>query len=387
MKNLILILSVFILSCGSEVEFTEIEQKIGDSGRIIEKDDQSVTEFFKQEGVYKANKLDIIFIFDNSPSMHRAYSQFRVYFSLFFNQIAQYDWRVMLTSSDYKKDEGAFKTFSDGKNYLDVLNANYENDFFDQVTNYRSCLFCSATIFERPLSALDKAVHHSSNQNTLRKDAEVLVIMMSNEDEGWFGKDASEVANSVQSRFAGQNFKAHSIIVLPKDDACLEEQGQGAAYAREIAEFVDQVGGTNYSICSNSYNHILDDIAQKSMNQEVEGLKTEFNLSYEADIENLKVTVSPADTSLEYDLDINKIIFNKAPKAGTQIEVNYFKKEMIQQEKKDVSEAVSDESGHPLNEAVKKDQDEFFEQIDEDMIEDIESMEEDQSSEDYEIQE
>ena len=319
MKFLILVLSFLALSCGNKIDFQEANLK---PTAELQLEDHFVVDQFTQEGEKQYHKVDILVIYDNSSSMSSVYNQLEINLYNFFDNLATTEWRLGALSTDYKSNKGTLDTFSNGKMYLTNEDVNYKKDFFSKITNYKSCVFCTAQLLERPLTTLEKAAGSSQNQDFFREDSELVVIFITNEDEGIFGKKVSDVISKMKTHFP-ETKKIHynGIYVLPSDKECKEAQAQGSEYGKKLDKFLFKTNGKSYSICSSNYSRILSEMAQ--INIEYEVSKKEFQLQFPPHIPTLKVQIAPHDQTLKYDVVGDKIIFNHPPEYGTIIKVGY----------------------------------------------------------------
>lgn len=283
-------------------------------------------------------KVDILIVDDNSDSMVNAQSKLGDRLSSFITSLGSIDWQIGITTTDIS--DGPFSTKGSLVPFdatgLKILNKNvpnYEAKFANTIVRQET-LDCADTRTncpssdERPMAAIMMALakRFTDNKGFFRANADLVVIVLTNEDEASNGLDplamkASNVVTAFRTAFGNlKSFTGFGILVRPGDTACINQQ---AAYAGKVgtivAQLADLTGGENGSICDTDYGATLDSIG----NRVRDGLKS-VTLKYTPTYpDEVVVTITPADPTLTWDLEGRQIIFNKPPAQFTRIDVSY----------------------------------------------------------------
>ncbi|MDE0151158.1 MAG: hypothetical protein OXK80_01500 [Bdellovibrionales bacterium] len=257
---------------------------------------------------YNMGIVDIIFVIDNSRSMHVEHTNIANQFDQFLDDIRYLDYRIAMMTVDISdspnnKDrtyqDGYFIEFKRGQKYLS--NADRSSSQHDEnIRLFKSAVKRPESIEcmqagkadecpddERAICALNKSLDISSQRDFFRKTAHLMVIILSDEDE----RSSEEYRrqqwqlNRIDYRLTGcddpRNFysrvsqriglhtgiSVHAIIIPPGDERCLQEQDDelGKGYYGELYErFADPDGsvlrefpyitpGQVLSICDRSF--------------------------------------------------------------------------------------------------------------------------------------
>ncbi|MGZ3768375.1 MAG: hypothetical protein ACXVCP_03870 [Bdellovibrio sp.] len=215
-------------------------------------------------------KVDILFVIDNSPSM--AYEQKNMASRVrnFLDVIKGLDWQIAVTTTD-----PVHATLGDGrlvplygKKGSYILNSNMSDSDARYTLGMTLQRPERGSPVEQGIYAAYRAVERSiaaagSNTNFIRPDAELAVIVISDEDESanGFKNDPSNFINFIQTSFAGQkSLSFHSVITRPGDKACLD--GEGYSYGYRYEQLSKLTGGVIGDVCATDYAAQVQGIAE-----------------------------------------------------------------------------------------------------------------------------
>ncbi len=241
-----------------------------------------------------ANKIDILFVVDNSASMTEEQNKMATRFSSFISSISGMglNYRIGIITTDMTgfgptQDGNLLKIAGTSNDYIinpsDGSTSTLSNRFKNTVK--RNEVMWPGD--ERGIYAAISAI--AKNQSGwIRGNADLAIVILSDEDErsaggdepgypmecgeafdsgNMKGRDCTEdLVRTVKSNFPNKTFTVHSLIVKPGDSNCLDNQvAQGgpsnAHYGTEYKKLSDRTGGEVGSICANDYGSQLSDIA------------------------------------------------------------------------------------------------------------------------------
>lgn len=323
---------------------------------------------------YKYGKVDILFVNDNSGSMHIEQSEMANRFNTFVSSISSLDYHIGMITTDVSaspnngpKAANGNGAFQDGKLLEFTQNGSSTGEFvlsksssnvvakFADTVQRNETIDCHNASYraehcpsndERGVYALNLAVDRKDSR-FFRSDAHLAVIILSDEDERTNGGNKSGYAlenydrpetlvKNIKSKLGGaKSFSVHSIIVRPGDTSCLNNQYywpagalgpvqgyEGNSYAalsqpssglKGLGGIVD---GSLGNICANNYTSQLQNIGANIslpvMKLVCEPMEGSFN-----------VQVTPADPTLNATVNNNEVVFNKTPALGSEVIVNY----------------------------------------------------------------
>ena len=221
-----------------------------------------------------------------------------------------------------------FKNTND--HILTNQNSDFNNLFIKTINRPESgCDFDCASSDEQPLKAIKMAIQseHTSNQGFFREDSSFVAIVITDEDELSSGPSSAtqpdEIVNLIKQTWGNsKNFTLYGINIKPKDKDCYEANKRtGGNYGNLIQKLANITGGITGSICDEDYGQSLSSIGNR-----VKNLLSSFTLSEEPlDANKIQVQLTPQQ-EIKWRLDGKKVIFDKAPKAGTRIDIDYYKK-------------------------------------------------------------
>jgi hypothetical protein len=246
------------------------------------------------------NKLDILFVVDNSGSMQDRQAHLARRIGGFFERIQNLDWRVGIITTDpylYDPISGRYNPLADGA-LIQYPNNQYflqRSDGLDfareqfQKTIYRPEV---GNGHERGIYNTYRAIERSQNpvnsvnqrlNRFFRSDAALVAVILSDEDEtlvDGIGRplphqhksDGVELMKLVRNTW-GQNklFQFNSIIVRPGDYDCL---GPNEKFGYLLDHLSQRSGGLTTDICAADYSHGLNAIGDGAVK-----LQTRFRLS------------------------------------------------------------------------------------------------------------
>ena len=260
---------------------------------------------------YPMGVVDIIFVVDNSRSMHVEQKNIADQFDEFLDSIEELDYRIALMTVDVSDSpnnrdrtyqDGYFIRFKNRRTYLssgDSRSQHEENiKMFKAAVQRPESIECledgkedECPDDERAICALNKSLDISSQQDFFRKTAHLMVIILSDEDERsseeyrkqqWdlnrvdYRLNACDDPRNFYSKVSQRiglhtGISVHAIIIPPGDEDCLAEQsdalGQGY-YGEEYEKFAKPSGrilreypyitsGQVLSICDRSFGSQL----------------------------------------------------------------------------------------------------------------------------------
>jgi hypothetical protein len=286
----------------------------------------SETEDFVQAASEVNNKIDILWIVDNSGSMGDEQAALASNFEAFINDLAgkNYDFQIAVIGTDaYMEGRRAYRNAS-GHSILTPNTPDLENAFIQNIM-----LGTSGYPIERGLESLEAALNHPANQslNFPRNDAFFSVIIVSDENESVSSFPGvthyQGLLDSIRSGsvLAGQQTYSINAIVRRPDDVSCGSGVNGVTYL----EVADATGGIQASICDDFATSLTD------ITSSIVQLSTQFYLSREPIVETIRVVVNdvevPNDSSngWTYNAESNSIIFNGSavPGQGASILVDF----------------------------------------------------------------
>lgn len=266
-------------------------------------------------------RLDLLFVIDNSASMYPIQQGIAARFSTLFNIVTGTDYRIALTTTDVTSSanpprssivgnpivqDGDLIRLSDGSSFLSPGSAGVAGQFATAISrretercqNYIQTYCPSgctdiATLRSYCPSEETRAIWASiltvqKNPAGFIRDATIPlnIVIVSNSDERASGgtvagyplesnDQPSTLRSVVQSQFPGKTLKVHSLIIQPGDVGCYNSQyGFGGNpyifgfYGNVYNQLSSSTGGTNGSICSADYSSQLTTIARESLSDD-----------------------------------------------------------------------------------------------------------------------
>lgn len=336
--NIIMIIALLAIlsACGNEVAFKNNNAVGGESGKNVPclgpdcGEPIAGSDLFVQ-GV-QDNKVDILFVDDNSGSMKEEQSLLGNRFNTFINSLQDLDWQVGITTTDVSGGKyglkGSLLELYDNPG-LRILTSSLPNaDMVFKKTIERPE---TGSGNEQPLyaSILAMEKRDSDNAGFFRNSSDLAIVILSDEDEASnrpsYATEPRDVVDKFESIWGTEKkLFVFGIVVKPGDKTCYDLQraqtSNTAQYGTAVAELSQMTGGELGSICDSDYSDNLQRIGEK-----VRELVSSFQLAHVPIAGSVSVALEPAQ-NISWRVDGNKIIFTQPPVEGTRIDVNYFYK-------------------------------------------------------------
>lgn len=294
----------------------------------------SNVEIFQQ--VATGGKVDILFIIDNSPSMDKEQKKLSEKLKAFIPGIKNLDWQMGFTTTDVSNGKYGLKgsllelAGHPGKTVLDNSYADADQVFLKTVRRpeMNGCFIGCPSSDEQPLKAsiLSMQKHLTENANFYRSDADLVIIVLSDEDELSTGPSKATKPQAVVDSFHAifgfeKQLSVYGIIIEPGDQACYDDQKsanfQDAWFGTHVKELARITKGFTGSICADDYTTHLQNISNS-----VRLLSDFFVLKKSPAPGTVSVQLSPVQ-NIRWKIEDNKLMFETAPVEGTVIQVTY----------------------------------------------------------------
>lgn len=299
---------------------------------------QGQTSFTQENG---SDQVDILIVDDNSTSMYTEQQKMAQRFSSFMSSIADLDYHIGMTTTDAEASGASrqaelLKWAGTNSNVMTPATLN-ASEAFSKTIARKETLDCPtgfgfgcASGDEQPIKNVMQALdgRNTFNAGFFRDNADLIVIILSDEDEASTGGSGatrgSALINKFQSIYGtSKNLQVHGIVVRPGDANCLAIQRAQAAndlgsqYGRFVAELAGLTGGIVGDICADDYSSQLAQISR-----EARKLITSVDLGHVPVVGSVKVTLTPAE-SISFTIEGTKLIFERPPAPGTKVEIDY----------------------------------------------------------------
>lgn len=218
--------------------------------------------------VNEYNKVDILFVIDNSGSMEYEQKSMASRVRNFLDVVKGLDWQIAVTTTD-----PANKTYGDGRlvtmkgmTNTYILNSTMPDATARDVLSNTLQRTETGSGSEQGIYAAYRAVERSiagTNSNFIRSDAQLAVVLISDEDESANGEknDPANFLKYIQTQFNGQkSMSYHSVITRPNDATCLD--GEGYSYGHRFAAMAALTGGVIGDVCAVDYSAQVQGIAE-----------------------------------------------------------------------------------------------------------------------------
>lgn len=226
---------------------------------------------FKQSfSIFETQKIDILFVVDNSGSMAYEQRNMASRLSDFISIVSGLDWQIAVTTTDASNNtygDGRLVNLS-GQTDSYILNSSMDENSAQQIlgnTIQRSEVGGSS---EQGIYATRRAIERSiasdnPKNRLVRSDAALAVVLISDEDES-----RAEAKNSPknlisyidQQYSSRKSFTFHSIISRPGDMNCL--RGEGKTEGHRYHEISKLTGGIIGDVCAADYSSQIKGIAE-----------------------------------------------------------------------------------------------------------------------------
>lgn len=245
--------------------------------------------------------VDVLWVIDNSGSMMDEQTELRTRFDSFINYFigSGLDWHVGVVSTDMSDPDHRGKLrLQDGVRYLDPSSP-HPADTFRRMAD----LGTSGDATEKGRAAAWSALvtlRDGPNAGFYRDDAFLSVIVISDEDDSSGSSPVSkgEFISWLQTHKPREGMTSFSSIVGSVDGRASDcTSSFGDAWAGyEYVDVTDAVGGIVWSICSENWDPVLDELGMQAA-----GLKREFFLSEVPVEDSVHVWVEQAGATIEED--------------------------------------------------------------------------------------
>lgn len=220
------------------------------------------------------NKVDILFVIDNSPSMKYEQKSMAARMSSFMKEIDGVDYTIAVTTTDPKNSVNG-----DGR-LIPLVGLNNEYILTPAVGIEQGQKILGATLqkkangssVEKGIFATYRSIERhfdtaaSPNKKFFRDDASFATVVISDENETGTDKKSKPEAllSLVKNKWPGKNFTWHSIITIPGDEKCLKSNGYSYGVAYEKLSKLTGQGKTGGAVigtvCATDYGSQLKGI-------------------------------------------------------------------------------------------------------------------------------
>lgn len=327
----------FIIRLGLILSFMLFGASCSQDFAFSDKDPEAASSFGSETHVWNlgVQKVDILFVVDNSTSMAAEQKKMADRIGSFLSKLNDVDWQLGITTTDVSNGKYGIKGSllrigHQGEYFIGSETSNPEALFRKHIQREEStsCGFDCPSPTEQPLMATIMAAskHDSDNSGFFREGALLAVVVISDEDEKSSGPSSatkpSEVVAAVKNYLgSNKNVTGYGIVIQPWDRECFESQKENslAHYGEFVQNFADLTGGLTGSICDSDYSENLDAIGKDTRNK----LKS-ITLKYKPIAETLEVEFVPAHNT-EWRIEGHALHFEVPPPNGTEIRLNYKK--------------------------------------------------------------
>ena len=273
------------------------------------------------------NKVDILFVIDNSGSMGYEQQNMASRVKDFISIISVLDWQIGVTTTDT-----THSTLGDGRllnltglTNKQILNSSYSIDNAQKIlgdtlqrkeigSSFEQGIYVSVRAIERGLSA------NNPNTALFRQNADLAIVVISDEDESARNnKNKPEYLLSlVKTTWPEKNFTFHSIITRPGDVDCKNDQGAayGTVYDKmsRLTGFGTTGGSIIGSVCATDYTTQL-----KGISNSVKDMQKTITLTClpKGDLQkDIKISKDGSIFNEAYVIQQDKLVFTNALSPG-----------------------------------------------------------------------
>ncbi|MEC9283889.1 MAG: hypothetical protein VX642_14340 [Bdellovibrionota bacterium] len=310
------------------------------------------TDEFEQSSSNFENKIDILWVIDNSGSMANLQANVANNFSSFITRFKEksFDFQMAVTTTEawreyygnqYCGQQSNISNYrsNSGVTILDANTLNLEQAFLTNIQ--QGTAGCGD---ERALSSMVTALTNTENSNLdfPRSGAYLAVIVVSDEDD--FSHDGGDylwndynyagltpvqdfvdamdvITGSTNSR---RLYNVSTIGIF--DEQCKDDNTPDGQIALRVGELSDLTDGIKASVCANNFAENLELIGEK-----IVILSSQFYLSREPVIESIEVIVDGSlvsqsiENGWQYIAESNSIQFygDAIPIQGASIQINF----------------------------------------------------------------
>lgn len=294
------------------------------------------------QSYYKgADKLDILFVVDNSLGMLDEQEKLGTRIENFLQKLEGIQWQVGITTTDTSAHAlfglgGKLLRFSNGDQILTSDSPNYQELFLETVSRDEDIKICQddpniscPSRFPRPFKAITGAIEKRDtlNQGFFREGADLAVIIISDSDHSNVNDETSpeDVVNAFRAVWGFEKqFRVYGLIIEPNDSGCLENQSNqlngttDAAYGIQIADLALETLGKTGSVCLDDYSESLADVGNDARE-----LVHSLSLENEPMASSVQITFEPAENAVSWNVEGALVQFDENLKPGTQLTIEY----------------------------------------------------------------
>ncbi len=321
-------------------------------------------QIFKQASSSVNNKIDLLWVIDNSSSMTPLQQNMTTNFNSFIDQFVTkgFDFHMAVTTTDAYLANAAFQNNASLSVFRDGVTGN-ETGTFDILSSTPNLINVFVTNAsqgangdgdERAFSSFQEALNNPTNAGFLRADSFFGIIILSDEDDfsnpdrpqdSWIypgGQPDHDYTNPnlvpvsnymsyldtlTNTTGATRRYSVSSIAVL--DDNCYNShkpESPSTVIGQRYMDIASQTQGVTGSICDTSYANSLQAIQENLIE-----LSTQFYLSRTPVVSTITVVVNGvsvpnnATNGWTYNSAANSIVFHGSavPAAGASISINF----------------------------------------------------------------
>ena len=209
------------------------------------------------------NKVDILFVMDNSRSMVEENKKIADNFSEFLNNLGALDYRIAVKTTDVALSHGSLLPIGDSKNIVRYIDRTTPNALALlqqtlQVNSNGSGEEAGLTSIQGFIDRIGLAGSYEGS--FYRSDAVFATVVITDSDEAMHNgyQSAEAYLSDLELKLPNKTYIHHSNIIMPGDTACL---ATGEGYGVTYFDLSNKTGGINLSICSPQYGNQLKDFA------------------------------------------------------------------------------------------------------------------------------
>lgn len=271
-----------------------------------------ITDSFEQASI---RRVDILFVVDNSGSMHSFQQNLAINMNSFMSAFAllNADYQIAVITTDDPDFRGQIVTPGTPDPVVELSS---------QVQ-----VGTSGSGFERGIRMSHDALQVGGDAGPgsafLRQDASLIIVYVSDERDG-YSYSWQTYANYIETLKADKSMIIAHSVIGDYPSGCSYYNGsynRHASFGDGYYDIVNHFGGTNYSICAADWGQQLQSMAFNSVPV------LSYSLSDDGAIEDtIEVKIEgQTSTAWWYNADNNEVSFNSAdaPKDGEIIEITY----------------------------------------------------------------
>lgn len=292
----------------------------------------SQTDVFPPEAQNSQNKVDVLFVMDNSGSMMEEQAALAQNFPTFLSSaIAQgIDFQIGVTTTGVDPSSGGWTTCPGGVQGGEagrlfpvvgtsprIITAQTPNPHavFSNNINVGTCHWDEKGL-EAARLAVTEPLKSGSNAGFVRADAKLALVFVSDEEDYSTQPSSFYLSAFIAAKGGDQSKVTASAIVGPANlGACPTASASGSRYAY----VANQLGGVVQSICAPDWSQVLSSIASSVFQG-----RARFNLSRTPVASSIVVTVDGVvATGWTYDAASNDVVFGNPVNKTSSVVITY----------------------------------------------------------------